>query len=374
MAIAQTAEPTLEKPLRLWPGVVFVIVQWLLWIVVPVIPVFPPEAVLIGAIGGLASALPIVVWWVFFSRARWSERLGAIVVMIIAVIATRPLLDKSIQTGMMGLMFSIYVIPTLCLALVAGAVAGRRVSAGSRRAAMVAAILLACGVWTMLRTDGIRVGRAELAWRWTTTPEERLLAQGGDEPAAFPAAPAAVETTAEWPGFRGPDRNSIVPGVRIETDWAASPPVEIWRRPIGPGWSSFAVRGGLLYTQEQRGDDEVVACYKVSTGEPVWRHRDAVRFWDAGSGAGPRATPTLGNGRVYTFGATGILNALEARDGAVVWSRNVVSDTGAKVPGWGFASSPLVVGEVVFVAPASHLDAYALARGNPRAPGVKGEG
>ena len=107
----------------------------------------------------------------------------------------------------------------------------------------------------------------------------------------------------------------------------------MWRRPIGPGWSSFAVRGDLLYTQEQRGDDEIVSCYRVSTGEPVWRHRDAVRFWESNGGAGPRGDADAAATAASTpLGATGILNALDARTGAVVWSRNVATDTGTKVP------------------------------------------
>jgi len=380
MDIAHTDEPISQqsdetfsqKPLRVWPGVVALVLQWLGWFVVPIVM---PEALLYGMMGALVCGLAIVLWWVFFSRAPWAERVGAIILMVIAVVVTKRVVHQSIAGGMMGMMLPIFAIPALSLALVASAVASRRLSSGLRRASMAAAILLACGAFTLVRTGGITGdANSDFHWRWSKTPEERLLAKAGDEPTVPPSTTAGVRKGADWPGFRGPDRDGVVRGVRIKTDWGAAPPIELWRRPIGPGWSSFAVRGDLLYTQEQRGDDEVVACYNVTTGKPVWRHRDAARFWESNGGAGPRGTPTLSHGRVYTFGGTGILNALDAGNGAVVWSRNAASDTKTKVPGWGFASSPLVVDNVVVVATAGTLAAYDVATGEPRWVGPAGGG
>jgi outer membrane protein assembly factor BamB len=305
----------------------------------------------------------------------------------------------------------VYAIPLFTSTFVVVAVASHRLAPRSRRAALAVVIVLTCAAWLPIRMEGIDGDFVPtFAWRWTTTSEERVLSQTSaptiapaspaqtdapqfsTRPEATPiegvpivpgesargASPPSVEAPArgmvEWSGFRGPRRDGIVHGVRIVTDWSASPPVQLWRRAVGPGWSSFAVHGDLLYTQEQRGEDEIVSAYRMTTGEPAWIHRDAARFFESNGGAGPRGTPTAHERRVYTFGATGILNALDARSGAVIWSRNAASDADTEVPYWGFSSSPVVVDDLVIVGVSGQLVAYDRATGKPRWFGPAGPG
>jgi outer membrane protein assembly factor BamB len=396
---------TITKPLRLWPGVVAVVLQWL--------SRFGVKAVIPGIngfgkamMGSFVFTILLIIWWAFFSRARRIERFGGLAFIGAVLGATWLLRHDSMWLPWL----LAYAIPGLSLAFVVWAVATRNLSNRVRVATMVATIVIACGAWLLVRQNGINGDHnADFGWRWKSSTEERLLTEADAGPAqsvapsatpavttatsvASPSAspstspspevsksPAAavaltVDNSAEWPGFRGSRRDGIVRGVHIDPDWTGKAPQQLWRRPIGPGWSSFAVRGDLLYTQEQRGENEVVACYNAKTGQPVWTHRDGARFFESNAGAGPRATPTLSNGRVYTFGATGILNALDAKNGAVVWSKDVSSDTGVKVPFWGFSSSPLAIGDLVIVAASGQLVAYDAANGNRRWLGPAGGG
>ena len=392
---------TSPNRLRVWPGIVAVVLQWLarfgIKAVIPGIKGFGR-----GMMVSFVFTIALIVWWAFFSRATRKERFGGLGLIMLALGATWLFRHESMWLPWL----LAYAIPFLSLAFVIWAVATRRLPDRVRQATMVATILIACGAWLFVRQNGINGDhQASFGWRWSASSEERLLAEEASEPAQpaapitaapatttatptaspspsaspeaskNPTAPAPVaETRAEWPGFRGPRRDGIVRGVRIDADWSAKPPVQMWHRQVGPGWSSFAVQGDRFYTQEQRGENEVVACYKATTGQPVWTHHDAARFFESNAGAGPRATPTLSNNRVYTFGATGILNALDANTGAVLWTRNVSSETNTKIPFWGFSSSPLVIADLVIVAASGQLVAYDAATGNRRWLGPNGGG
>jgi len=105
-----TMAQTDRKPLRLWPGVAVVILQWLLRFVVPV---FWPDALEFSMLGAMVCAVAVVLWWVFFSRAPWLDRLGGIVLLAAAMAATKRILDPSIATGAMGFLFYMYALPVV---------------------------------------------------------------------------------------------------------------------------------------------------------------------------------------------------------------------------------------------------------------------
>ncbi|HEY0723767.1 MAG TPA: PQQ-binding-like beta-propeller repeat protein [Pyrinomonadaceae bacterium] len=371
MSTFETALATPRNPIRVWPGLIAVVLQWLGWFVVPAIF---PQAAVVALFSGVIGGLIILLWWLFFSRAPWLERIVALVLIVLALIGTKRVVHESIAGGAMGMLLYVLAIPILSMGLVLWALVTRHFSAAKRRLAFVVMLVIGCGLFMFIRTGGLTAEfNNDLHWRWSKTPEQALLAAAKEEtaaPASNVSTPASTESG--WSGFRGPQRDGVVHGVKIKTDWSASPPVQLWRQPIGPAWSSFAVQNGRFYTQEQRGEQEIVSCYDVNTGKAVWRHSDNARFYESNAGAGPRATPTLSNGRVYTQGATGIVNVLDATSGNVIWTRNSVNDTGAKIPGWGISGSPLVVNDLVIAVAAGNLVAYELESGKPRWVGPAG--
>jgi outer membrane protein assembly factor BamB len=196
-------------------------------------------------------------------------------------------------------------------------------------------------------------------WRWTKSSEALLMAQRegkanatgtkGDGATPPALANSGDLTQAQWPGFRGADRSGRSHGPAISTDWAAHPPRQLWKIPVGPGWSSFAVAGKLLFTQEQRGPSEVIVCYEADNGREVWTQPIEGRLEDPLGGPGPRATPTLANGQLFATCATGLFLRLNPASGEIVWKQDLKSVGQRQVPMWGFSASPVVAGDVALV-------------------------
>jgi outer membrane protein assembly factor BamB len=335
---------------RVWPAAALVLAFWAVFIGLRIggVPMFRQFLGQVGAL--LILLLSFTIWWAVDARGRRGERLIAILALVGGAILAILLASKTFQ----GPQLIMSALPWVFTAWALWAILARRADPKLRRRGLVVAILLAWCPFLLLRTEGLRGdGGAEFRWRWSPTAEDRYLAQlhnltaSGTRPATQMAP--VVASQGDWPAFRGPDRDGVVRGVRIATDWAANPPKLCWKEPVGPGWSSMSVVGGRVFTQEQRDQSEAVVCRDADTGRELWAHTDAGRFWDSLSGAGPRATPTFADGRLYTLGATGLLNCLDPASGARIWSRDIAADSGAKMPIWGFASSPLVTHGLVIV-------------------------
>ena len=219
----------------------------------------------------------------------------------------------------------------------------RTVSGWMRRRGIWIGLAAAVCAGCLLVREVRRFGSPHFAFSPGTTADEALPVQ---EP--VPGVDLATTRAADSPGFLGANRDGAVRGVELEPDWTAHPPRLLWRKPIGAGWSSFAIVNGFAVTMEQRGPEEQVTCYEVASGRHRWSAAWPERFVTVG--VGPRSTPTIVGGHVFALGAWGHLVCLDGANGSVVWERELMRDLGLD---WqtehdhlrfGRANAPLVTG------------------------------
>lgn len=177
-----------------------------------------------------------------------------------------------------------------------------------------------------------------------------------------------TETPNDFPGFLGVSRDGDVSSQGGLPDNAVSNATIVWKKDVGEAWSGFAARNGSAVTMEQRGQDECTICYDIETGEVQWLYRHAARHRDMMNlgRLGPRSTPTIHGGMVYSMGAMGNLVCLNGSDGTPVWEQDllkildidvVTSEDSNKVEyqyenstlAWGRSGSPLIVDDMVIV-------------------------
>lgn len=187
-----------------------------------------------------------------------------------------------------------------------------------------------------------------IEWRWAQQAPALSHAENAGAVAQENGERAWLSSH-DYPQFLGPQRNGKIPGPRLVRDWSKQPPRQMWRQAIGAGWSAFAVRGSSAITQEQRSGQELVVSYELHTGKVKWSHSDEAHYHEVVAGEGPRATPTIAGDRVYTLGATGILNCLDFATGKQMWQKNIITDNEAKPNSWGVSCSPLVFDSLVVI-------------------------
>ncbi|HJS24552.1 MAG TPA: PQQ-binding-like beta-propeller repeat protein [Pyrinomonadaceae bacterium] len=163
------------------------------------------------------------------------------------------------------------------------------------------------------------------------------------------AAAALAQSAANWPQWRGPNRDGISKETGLLKQWPEGGPPLAWKvTGAGRGYSSFSISNGKLYTMGLRGDREFVIAFDVATGKEAWATPHGSAFRND-RGDGPRGTPTIDGDRVYALGGAGDLSALDARTGKVVWSKNILKEFGGSNITWGISESPLVLGNKVLV-------------------------
>jgi len=155
---------------------------------------------------------------------------------------------------------------------------------------------------------------------------------------------------ADWPQFLGPTRNGISPETNLATAWPADGPVTRWKKDVGAGFAGPAVAGGKLFLFQRRGDKEIVDCLDAKTGGGLWHFDYPTGYQDDfGFDDGPRGTPAVADGKVYTMGAEGFVHCLEVKDGKEVWNVDCKQRFQCAKGFFGMACSPLVEGGMVIL-------------------------
>ena len=291
-----------RRGLRLWPAWLILLGAGavVVWVWVSAESPFTMSKAGVTLVTAIVTTLPLLLWWLAFSRARWWARLVGLAVVV-------------------GL------------------------------------------VWTVRHFVEVRGFSGDLtpqvAWRDEATPPLEpleIVTSTPPPPATAPPSPPSeaadlAPPAPSFPQFLGPDRNAVLRGVHLAPGWRPQPPVRVWRRPMGAGWAGFAVADGLAVTQEQRDGGAYVVAYDLETGALRWSQAGGTGFQSALAGDGPRATPTLHEGRVYAYGVDGWLRALDLATGQVIFERDVLGENNGRAPLYGIASSPLVVDGLVVV-------------------------
>ena len=347
--MADEANESLQ-PLRLWIPVILVPLMVLARFVPGMIEDAPSSIWLVAAFGPFLLGLLVVLWWVLLSRASSKERLLGVVALVVSFVLAASIVDKT----MVGPPLIVMAAPLGIAGFAVTLILLRKVLSPKRTLYAALVALLCFGFSGLLQNRGIWGDFAfDLDWRWNETAEERFFASRNASASKssimdLDQAKASFEAP-EWPGFRGPNRDGVQRGVAFSSELQTHAPEELWRIQVGPAWSSFAVAGNYLVTQEQRGDEEFVVCYDAGTGGEVWAHSVPSRFFEGLGGLGPRATPTIAAGHVYSLGAEGWLMKLDALTGKELWKVDLRRAADMSPPMWGFSSSPLIVDSTVAV-------------------------
>jgi outer membrane protein assembly factor BamB len=153
----------------------------------------------------------------------------------------------------------------------------------------------------------------------------------------------------DWPQWRGPRQDGISHETGLLDKWPEKGPAELWRVPLGGGFSAVSVVGDRGFTLFSTADTEFATAFNAADGKPLWKTRLSDRYSGGSYGDGPRAAPTLDAGKVYVLSAKGALQCLDAADGQKLWGCDLLEKFGGKLPEYGFAAAPVVMGDMLVV-------------------------